>query len=162
MPSTQSIYTPTTRKEVSVWITTPQCLKKAHLPAFGNCSCRRLQCSHYSSWVMGAQWWWTQSWRRRIYVWYGQHTCFFGVDSHNIRVGKILLDPTNISTQIPLTSARKTLHTPLQSVTGFPFLLVLSLLHGRGCISDEGEWCNGHYNHMPDLGRLWCGEDFVT
>ena len=19
--------------------------------------------------------------------------------------------------------------------------------------------CNGHYNHMPDLGRWWCGED---
>ena len=29
---------------------------------------------------------------------------------------------------------------PLQSVTGFPFLLVLGLLHGRGHISDEGEW----------------------
>jgi hypothetical protein len=46
---------------------------------------------------------------------------------------------TNASTQILLTSARKTLDAPLQSVTSFPFLLVFALLHGRGRSSDEGE-----------------------
>ena len=29
---------------------------------------------------------------------------------------------------------------------------------GKSC-SYTSRMCNGHYNHTPDLGRWWCGED---